>query len=440
MNTPAQATVHADLPLDCRQVYRKIARRLIPFLFILYLIAYVDRVNVGFAKLQMSAELGFSDLVYGFGSGIFFIGYFLFEVPSNLILHRVGAKVWIARILLTWGVISAAMALVNSAASFYTLRFLLGVGEAGFFPGIILYLTYWFPSGLRAKSTTSFMTAIAVAGIVAGPVSGYVMDAMDGWLDLRGWQWLFLLEGLPAIGLGVVTYLFLDDGPESADWLSREEKQSLLTQLADDKASRGIGDPHESLRKTFISPRVWLLALIYFCLALGLYGVSFWLPQIIHDLNQGGLTLTGLLSAIPYAVAVFVMVAVARSSDATQERRWHIATSSIMGGLGLVMLVWVRGHPMLSIAALGLATSGILAALSTFWSLPTAFLSGRTAAGGIALINSIGNLGGYFGPFLLGWIKQTSGNLDAGLYVLASGLILAGMLVARIGLLSDTQQ
>ncbi len=430
MNTPAQATVQADPPLDCRQVYRKIARRLIPFLFILYLIAYVDRVNVGFAKLQMSAELGFSDLVYGFGSGVFFIGYFLFEVPSNLILHRVGAKVWIARILLTWGVISAAMALVDSATSFYTLRFLLGVGEAGFFPGIILYLTYWFPSELRAKSTTSFMTAIAVAGIVAGPVSGYVMETMDAWLGLRGWQWLFLLEGLPAIVLGVVTYVVLDDGPESATWLSGEEKQNLLKQLADDKASRGIGDPHESLRKIFVSPRVWLLALIYFCLALGLYGVSFWLPQIVHDLDQGGLTLTGLLSAIPYAVAVVAMVAVARSSDATQERRWHIATSSILGGLGLVMLVGVRGHPMLSIAALGMATSGILSALSTFWSLPTAFLSGRTAAGGIALINSIGNLGGYFGPFLLGWVKQTSGNLDIGLYVLASGLVLAGMLVA----------
>ena len=240
---------------------------------------------------------------------------------------------------------------------------------------------------------------------------------------------MFLLEGLPAVLLGVVTYFFLDDGPGKATWLSEGEKQTLLKQLAEDSDGQGTGQTHESLRQAFLSARVWRLALVYFCLALGLYGVSFWLPQIVHDLKQGGLLVTGLLSAIPYLIAVLVMVGVAHSSDMSQERRWHIAFSTVMGGVGLVTLALVRGNAFLSIAALGLATSGILSGLSTFWTLPTAFLSGRAAAGGIALINSIGNLGGYFGPFILGWIKQTYGNLDAGLYLLAGILFLAGMLV-----------
>ncbi len=413
-------------------VYRKIAWRLLPFLFILYLVAYVDRVNVGFAKLQMSSDLGFSDMVYGFGSGVFFLGYFLFEVPSNVILHHVGAKVWISRILVSWGLISAGMMWVNSEFMFYAFRFLLGVGEAGFFPGIILYLTYWFPNALRAKTTTSFMTAIALAGIIGGPVSGYVMETFDGIMQLRGWQWLFLLEGLPAVLLGVVTYFWLDDSPEKAAWLSSDEKYFLVQQLAYDCDHPQTNQTHETLKQAFTSRLVWLLALIYFCLALGLYGVSFWLPQIIHDLGQGGLIVTGLLSAVPYCLAILSMVIVARSSDAHQERRWHIASSAFIGSVGLVILVLFRGQAFMSIAALGIAASGILSALSTFWTLPTAILSGRAAAGGIALINSIGNLGGYFGPFLLGWVKQTSGNLDAGLYVLAVGLLLAGVLVARV--------
>jgi len=426
--------IHIIAPDAEAAIYRKAARRLIPFLFLLYLVAFIDRVNVGFAKLQMSGDLEFDEAVYGFGAGIFFLGYFLFEVPSNIILHRVGARRWISRILLVWGLISSAMMFVDSAASFYVLRFLLGVGEAGFFPGIILYLTYWFPARRRAKTTAAFMTAIAIAGVVGGPVSGWIMAGLDGWLGLRGWQWLFLLEGAPAVLLGFATHVFLDDGPAQAGWLAEGERQWLLRRLAEDQQGRDALQGHGSLRQALLSARVWLLALVYFCLALGLYGVSFWLPQIVNDLKQGGLVVTGWLSALPYLLAALVMVAVAHSSDRRHERRWHIAGSALLGGLGLVSLVLVRGSPTGSIAALGLATSGFLAALSIFWSLPTAFLSGRAAAGGIALINCVGSLGGYVGPVILGWVRQHTGSMDAGLYVLAGGMALAAALVAAMGL------
>ena len=344
-------------PIDAESlVYHKVARRLIPFLFLLFLVAFIDRVNIGFAKLQMSGDLGLSDQVYGMGAGIFFLGYFLFEVPSNMILQRVGAKRWIARILLLWGLISMSMVWVDSAFSFYLLRFLLGVGEAGFFPGAILYLTYWFPARSMAKTTAIFMTAMAVAGVVGGPVSGWIMAGLDGWLALRGWQWLFLLEGAPAVALGFVTYFFLDDGPAQAAWLDGSERQLLLHRLREDQAGREGKHGHGLLRQALCSARVWLLALIYFCLVLGLYGVSFWLPQIVNDLKQGGLVATGLLSALPYLLAAPAMVAVARHSDLRHERRWHIVGSAAAGGAGLVFLVMARGLPVLSILAWGVAT------------------------------------------------------------------------------------
>jgi len=433
MTTHDKKPLHIIAPDAESAVYRKVARRLIPFLFLLYLVAFIDRVNVGFAKLQMSGDLGFDEAVYGFGAGIFFLGYFLFEVPSNIILHRVGAKRWISRILLLWGLISAGMLWVDSARSFYLLRFLLGVGEAGFFPGIILYLTYWFPARRRAKTTASFMTAIAIAGVVGGPVSGWIMAGLDGWLGLRGWQWLFLLEGAPAVLLGFITQAYLDDGPAQSAWLSEAERQLLLRRLAEDQRAGEAAHGHGTLRQALFSGRVWLLALVYFCLALGMYGISFWLPQIVNDLKQGGLMVTGWLSALPYLLAALAMVAVAHSSDLRHERRWHIAGSAVVGGLGLVSLVLLRGSPVGSIAALGVATSGFLAALSIFWSLPTAFLTGRAAAGGIALINCVGSLGGYFGPVILGWVRQNTGDMDAGLYVLSGGMGLAALLVAGMG-------
>lgn len=408
-------------------IYRKVASRLIPFLFLLYLIAFLDRVNIGFAKLQMSSDLGFSEIVYGTGAGIFFLGYFLFEIPSNIILHKIGAKIWIARILVLWGLVSSAMMWVDSIASFYLLRFLLGVGEAGFFPGVILYLTYWFPSDYRAKTTAFFMTAVAVSGVIGGPVSTAIMTGLDHSLGLRGWQWLFLLEGLPAVVLGVVTYFYLDNGPQQAPWLDDEERQFLLTRLAENRSV----DSQASLPLALVSPQVWQLALAYFLAVLGLYGVSFWLPQIINDLKQGGLLATGLLSALPYSMALVVMLAISHSSDQRLERRWHIAASAGLGALGLLGLVWVRSSPWLSILALGIATSGILSVVSIFWAVPTALLSGRAAAGGIALINCVGNLGGYFGPTLLGWVRDGAGNMDAGLYLLAVGLLLMGLIILK---------
>lgn len=409
-------------------VFRKVTLRLVPFLFILYLVAYIDRVNIGFAKLQMGADLGMGDLIYGFGAGVFFLGYFLFEVPSNIILHRVGAKIWISRILVVWGLVCVGFMGVRSVAAFYWLRFLLGVAEAGFFPGMILYLTYWYPPARLAKVTAIFMASVAVAGVVGGGVSGWIMEGMDGSLGLRGWQWLFLLEGLPAVLLGVAAFLYLDDSPDKALWLAPDERLSLLECLGRER-SKTEHQSYADFRQALVSLRVWCLVLIYFCLVLGFYGVSFWLPQIVQDLGRGGLVATGWLSAIPYAIAVFVMIVEGQHSDQCGERRWHIALCAWAAGLGLFALALVQAFPWWSIAALSVAMSGILAAMATFWSLPSTFLSGRAAAGGIAMVNCLGNLGGYAGPVLLGWVRETLGHLDFGLHILAAVMFLAGGVV-----------
>lgn len=425
MSAHHKTPVHTLEPDAESVIYRKVAKRLLPFLFLLYLVAYLDRVNVGFAKLQMSADLGFDERIYGFGAGVFFLGYFLFEVPSNMALHKFGAKLWIARILVIWGLISAAMLWVNSAHQFFWMRFWLGVGEAGFFPGIILYLTYWFSRSKLAKTNAIFLTAVAASGIIGGPTSGAIMSGLDGVWGFRGWQWLFLLEGLPAVLLGIATWFYLDDGPQQAAWLTDAEKSILSKRLAaQPQSSKTI-----ELRGVFFNHAIWLYGLVYFCLALGLYGISFWLPQIIHDLEQGGILLTGFLSAIPYLMALPAMVKLGQHSDHCQERRWHIAGSCAVGALGLGGLAYAQTMPALAIFCLGLGASGVLGALSIFWTLPAARLSGLAAAAGIALINSLGNLGGYFGPVILGWVKHHTGNLDGGFYLLAAALVLAGTLV-----------
>ena len=408
--------------------YRKVAWRLMPLLLACYVIAYLDRVNVGFAKLQMLEDLGFSELVYGFGAGIFFIGYFFFEVPSNIILHKVGARLWIGRIMVTWGLISSAMMFVDTPEMFYVMRFMLGVAEAGFFPGIILYLTYWYPAHRRGRMTALFMTGIALSGVIGSPLSGAIMKLADGMYDLRGWQWMFLVEGLPSILFGIIVIVMLDDRVAHAKWLTEEERALLLRNIAADSQHK----EEESIFRVMSSGRVWLCAAIYFCSVMGVYGVSFWLPTIIKAMGYKDPLDVGMISAIPYGVSVAVMLLVAKSADRTRERRWHVAIPALFGGLGLALSVVYAKDPVLAIAALTLGLSCILTTLPLFWSLPTSFLAGTGAAAGIALINSLGNLSGFVSPYAVGWLKESTGSTNAGVYMLACGMVVGALLTLSI--------
>ncbi len=413
-----------------RATLAKVSRHLIPFMFVLYVVAFLDRVNVGFAALQMNEDLGFSEVVYGLGAGIFFIGYFLFEVPSNLILERIGARVWIARIMITWGIVSMAMFLVQGPVSFYILRFLLGVAEAGFFPGMILYLTYWFPARERARAVALFMTAVPIAGVIGSPLSGALLT-LDGLAGLAGWQILFLAEGLPAVILGFVVLFYLANGPNDARWLEPEERRWLRAALEREnriKANHG----RYTTRQALTNGKVWLLCAIYFGVVTSLYGISLWLPLIIENFSGFGEFAIGLLGAIPYAAAAVGMVAFARHSDATGERRWHVAVAAFIGAAGLVLTGLVGTVSVLQMAALTLASLGIYSTLATFWSLPTAFLSGTAAAAGIALINSFGNLGGFVGPYVVGYLSDTTGTFYTGLLLLATLLLIAGLLTLAV--------
>jgi len=405
--------------------YTKVSLRLIPFLFLCYVAAYLDRVNVGFAKLQMLNDLKFSDTVYGIGAGIFFIGYFLFEVPSNIILAKTGARVWITRIMVTWGIISSAMMFANSASTFYILRFLLGVAEAGFFPGIILYLTYWYPARRRARIVALFMTAVALSGVIGGPLSGWIMQTFAGVNGWAGWQWLFLLEGIPSVLMGVWVFFYLDDSIRGAKWLSEEEKQLVERDIASEQKTK----LDFTLGQLFSSGKVWLLALIYFCFVMGLYGVSFWLPQLIKATGVKDVLDIGLLTAIPYSAAVVAMILMGRSSDATGERRWHIASAALLGAAGLVASAVYGDSTVIAMTALTMATAGILTTLPLFWTLPTAFLGGTAAAAGIAMINSLGNLAGFVSPYLVGAIKDATQSTANGMYVLAACMIVGALLV-----------
>jgi D-galactonate transporter len=416
-------TIAADTALD--PLYRRVSWRLMPFLFLCYVAAYLDRVNVGFAKLQMLSDLRFSDTVYGIGAGIFFIGYFLFEVPSNLLMTRTGARIWIARIMISWGLISSALMFADSVASFYLLRFLLGAAEAGFFPGIILYLTYWYPAHRRARMVALFMSGVAVAGIVGGPLSGWIMKTFAGLHGLSGWQWLFLLEGVPSVLIGIWTLFYLDDGIRSARWLSEDDKKKLEQAIAADRQQQ-----HSMpLARLFRSGKVWLLALVYFLCVMGLYGVSFWLPQLIKNSGVTDVFDIGLLSAIPYCVAAVVMVLAARHSDRSGERRWHTAIAALAGALGLVAATVWSDNPVIALAALSVATAGILSTFPIFWSLPTAMLGGTAAAAGIAMINSIGNLAGFVSPYLVGAIRDATHSTASGIYLLAASLLAGAVLV-----------
>ncbi|MGI8909108.1 MAG: MFS transporter [Rubrobacteraceae bacterium] len=410
-----------------RTTLAKITRRLIPFMFVLYVVSFLDRINVSYAELQMGEDLGLSATVYGLGAGIFFIGYFIFEIPSNLILERVGAKVWIARIMITWGIISSAMFLVTGPVSFYVLRFLLGVAEAGFFPGMILYLTYFFPARERAKAVALFMTAVAIAGVIGSPLSGFLLT-LDGLAGLAGWQILFIVEGVPAVLLGFAVLAYLPNGPDDAGWLEPAERDWIKDVLDREnriKAERG----QYTTRQALVNGRVWLLALVYFGIVISLYGLSFWLPRIIQDFSGYGDFVVGLLGAIPFAAAAVGMVLFARHSDRTGERRWHVAIPAFIGAIGLILTGLVGTSSVLQMAALTLAALGIYSCLGTFWTLPTRFLGSTAAAAGIALVNSVGNLGGFFGPYAVGFITDRTGSSYGGMLLLAAMITLAGILV-----------
>lgn len=413
------------LPLNENALYNKVAWRLLPVLFLCYVASYLDRVNVGFAKLQMLNDLKFSETVYGLGAGIFFIGYFIFEIPSNLALHKIGARLWIARIMITWALLSAAMVWVTSPLSFYCVRFLLGAAEAGFFPGVILYLTYWFPAHRRGKITALFMTGVPISGVIGGPLSGWIGSNMPGIYGLAGWQWMFILEALPSLLLGILVIIVLKDGVNSAPWLNQAEKDFLHAQITQEEQAKTT----HSAQHLLGNPKVWLMAVIYFCFVMGLYGVSFWLPSIIHNLGVDNAADVGWLSAIPYGAASIAMILLGHSADKRQERRWHLAIPAVLGGLGLILSALWAHHTLWAMLALSLATAGIISILPLFWSLPTAILGGVAAAAGIALINSLGNLAGFLSPYLVGWLKDTTASTDSGLFVLAGFLLLGAGLV-----------
>lgn len=401
-------------------IYNKIAVRLLPYLVLLYVISFLDRVNVGFAKLQMASDIGLNDAAYGLGAGIFFLGYCLCEIPSNLILQRLGTRFWIARILVVWGIISTCTMFVRSEYSFYAMRFLLGVAEAGFYPGIVLYLTYWYPSRLRSQVWAIFSLGVALAGIIGGPLSGGIMSSLAGTHGLHGWQWLFILEGTPAIVFGFLTYFYLDNGPADARWLSHEEKQTVLAQLGREQTHKIASGYGHRFADAIKDPNTWLLTCTNFALLGSTYGVSFWLPQIIKNLGVNNLFYNGLITTIPWLFAAVGMIVVARHSDRRNERRWHATACTVASAAGLIMTGMFAARPILCLAGLSLTMIGAMAGLSVLWALPGTILSGTAAAAAIALMATVGNMGGYVSPFVIGWVTQTTRHLEYGLYVLAA--------------------
>ncbi len=411
-----------------KAVYAKVTRRLIPFLFLCFVFAYVDRVNLGFAKLQMQHDLGITDAAYGLGAGMFFLGYFLFEIPCNMALQKVGAKRWLGPIMVVWGVVSACQMFVKSETALYVIRFILGVAESGFFPGVILYLTFWYPRKHRAKMIAAFMAAIPLSGILGGPISGWILQSMNSAAGLRAWQWLFVFEAIPSVIAGVLTFYFLADNPGKAGWLNDEEKSLLEDRLQEEDRLKRLEAPgHSTLLDAFRSTKVWLLCLIYFGQVMVNYGVSFWLPQIVKDtLSKEPLTI-GLLTAIPWTLAVVAMLVLGHHSDKTGERRWHIGLTSILSSLAFAASAIPGISGVLSLVALSIATASIVSSFSMFWSLPTTLLSGAAASAGIAWINSVGNLAGYLSPFLVGKIRDTTHSMVLALLMLSFSCMVSGI-------------
>jgi MFS transporter, ACS family, tartrate transporter len=413
-----------------RALASKVFWRLVPFLFLLYVVAYLDRINVGFAALQMKQRLDFSDAVYGLAAGMFFAGYFSFQVPSNLLLERFGARRWIATLMVVWGLVSCSMALVRTPHQFYAMRFALGLAEAGFFPGVILYMKRWFPEAARARTVAAFMTAGPISGVIGGPISGAILQ-MDVASRIQGWQWLFLMEGVPAILLGGVVYFYLADHPSDAKWLSDTERARLAATIDEETRVRATGMVPPSALSAFTNPAVWTLAFVYLGLNFCSYGMSFWVPSLIRSLSGISDFQVGVLTAVPYFLAAVVMVLSGRHSDQTGERRWHVAVPAFAGAAAFTVASSTSSLlPM--IVAVGLAVICVNAMIGPYWAMPTSILSGAAAAPGIAFVNSIGNLGGFFGPFVIGRLKTATGDFRGGLLSAAAALILAGALALSV--------
>lgn len=412
-----------------KSAYRKIAFRLMPFLMLCYFCAYLDRVNVGFAKLQMMSDLQFSEAVYGLGAGIFFIGYFLCEVPSNIVLHKVGARRWIARIMITWGILSGCFAFVQTEWQFYALRFLLGVAEAGLAPGLLLYLTYWFPSYRRARMTVLWFIAIPISGMIGGPLSGLIMDRMSGVHGWFGWQWMFVIEAIPTVLVGLLVLAVLKDSVQDANWLTQDEKNLVKQELAQDNQHK---EGHASVKEFIADKRLWLLAGIYFCVVMGQYAITFWLPTLIRNSGISDNWHIGLLTSLPYMCAIVVMILAGRSGDHFQERRWHLIISMCAGAIALTFATLFASNLTLSLICLCIAASGVLTASSLFWMLPTNFLGGVSAAAGIAAVNSFANLAGFCSPYLIGWITTNTGSNAIGMFLITAVLIFGASLVLRV--------
>jgi ACS family tartrate transporter-like MFS transporter len=414
---------------------KRITWRLLPFLCLCYFVSWLDRVNVGFAALGMNEDLGFSPALFGLGAGIFFIGYVLCEPPSNLALRRFGARIWIARIMITWGLLSGAMAFIQGSWSFLTVRFLLGIAEAGFFPGIILYLTMWFPAKYRGRTFGLFILTTPLSGVIGSPISGALFK-MHGFFGLEGWRWMFLIEAVPAVILGVICLFYLTDRPEKATWLTQEQRDWLTRTMRVEEAEQQQAHQTVHLMDALKSGRLWMLGLVYLGPVIGLYGLSFWLPQIVKGLVQSqGISdpfAIGLLAAVPSIGAALAMVFWTRHSDRTGERIWHLVGPLLVGAIGLVLSAYMHS-PVGGMVALSIALIGINVSLPVFWTLPTAFLTGAAAAVGIAIINCIGNLGGYFGPQLIGLVKQSTNSIELALLSIAGLMVLASLIALYLG-------
>jgi MFS transporter, ACS family, tartrate transporter len=413
-----------------RAVIARVTRRLIPFAFLCYVVAYIDRVNVGFAASALQRDLGLSDTQYGIGAGLFFLGYCLFEIPSNLILERVGARRWIARIMIGWGIASMGMMFVWDASSFYVARIILGLAEAGFFPGIVLYLTYWVPAAERARTGALFMMAAPVSIIIGAPISAALL-ALDGWLGLRGWQWLFLIEGLPAVILGFFALRVLTDRPRDAAWLPANERE-WLTRTMDAEAARRVATGHSSLLRSLTSGRVWLLCGVYFLNTVNTYGIFLWLPKMLAEAAGSKGFGISLLTAIPFTAALVAMVLVGRHSDRTGERKKHVAACALTAAAGLLLAVTFRHNIWLLVLSFTLSQMGQRSVMSVFWTIPPIFLGGMGAAAGIGLINAVGNLGGAVGPSLMGALRDFTGAYTTGLLVLAGALVVEAIVVMML--------